>query len=61
MKVRVLASDGSLFEEGLATIQPNGLDWLYKGSTEVLDLTGAKVVAIATDKPGNSGVMEKAL
>lgn len=53
--MQVLASDGSLFEEGFATQQPNGLDWLYKGTTEVLDMTGAKVVATATDKPGNTG------
>jgi len=61
VKVQVLASDGSLFEEGLAVSQTNGLDWLYKGSTEVLDMTGAKVVATATDKPGNTGVLEKVM
>lgn len=61
VKVQVLASDGSLFEEGMATLQANGMDWLYKGSTDVLDLTGAKIVATAMDKPGNIGVLEKAL
>jgi hypothetical protein len=54
--VSIYNQDGNLIEEGNAVNQKDEeMKWLYKVQQENPGLTGSKIIAVATDLPGNSG------
>ncbi|UOQ71422.1 hypothetical protein [Hymenobacter cellulosilyticus] len=59
VRVRIENGDGSLVEEGPATITANGLDWSYTATAANASLDGDKITITATDKPGNATVDHK--
>jgi hypothetical protein len=56
--VEVSAASGTLLEKGSAALQANGIDWIYTATQANNALAGSKVKAVATDVPGNQGVLE---
>ena len=52
--VRIEKTNGSLMEEGAASLLPDGLNWMYVSTVANGTVTGTKVSFIATDLPGNS-------
>lgn len=60
MEVSVLIHDasGTLIEQGVATVQENGADWLYHSTQSNATLAGSRITAVAKDLPGNSGTLE---
>ena len=55
--VEIHTSDGSLIESGNATQNVNGIDWTYT-VTKINNLSeGSTIKAIATDVPGNEGIL----
>jgi len=54
VKVRIEKADGSLIEEGVANILPDGLNWMYVSTIANTATTGTKVSFTATDLPGHS-------
>jgi len=56
--IEIRNADGTLLEQGAAIAHYNGLDWNYIATQTNNALTGCSVKAIATDVPGNEGVME---
>lgn len=61
VSVEISSSDGSLVEKGNAVINANGIDWTYTTSQPNGNLAGTRIVAMATDVPGNEGSMELSL
>jgi hypothetical protein len=57
VRVEIYAADGILLEQGAAIAQLNGLDWSYTAMQTNAALTGSTVKAIATDVPGNEGIL----
>ena len=56
--VDIYAQDGSLIESGNAFQNDNGIDWTYT-VTKTNNLTeGSTIKVIATDVPGNEGILE---
>ena len=54
--VSIYNQAGDLIEEGHATIQKDDeMKWLYKVQQENAELAGSKIIAVATDLPGNTG------
>ena len=54
--VSIFNQAGELIEEGNAVIQNDEeMKWLYKVQQENPGLSGSKIVAVATDLPGNKG------
>lgn len=51
VKVIIENSDGSLVEQGNATLQ--GIDWVYTATATNPDLNGDKIIIQATDTPAN--------
>jgi len=49
---------GALIEQGTATVQQNGADWMYKSTQSNATIAGSKITALAKDLPGNSGSLE---
>jgi hypothetical protein len=49
---------GKLIEEGSASIDPNGADWVFVSTQNLATITGSKITGRAKDMPGNSGSME---
>lgn len=58
VRVEIYRADGSLIEDGDAEQNVNGIDWTYTAKTANGQLTGTRIVAIATDVPGNEGASE---
>ena len=58
VRVEIYAPGGALMEAGNAVQGKNGLDWTYTGLQSVSLQAGTKIKAIATDVPGNEGVLE---
>ncbi len=58
--VRLLAPDGGLREEGLASLQDTG-DWLYRATRPTSSVQGTVVEAKAYDRPGNVATERLAL
>ena len=57
VRVEIYAADGTLLEEGNAELSFNGVDFTYT-ATQVNNLVaGSKIKAIATDVPGNEGIL----
>jgi hypothetical protein len=61
VSVEIFNADGSLVEKGNAVINANGIDWTYTTSKPNSNLAGTRIVAMATDVPGNEGSMELSL
>jgi hypothetical protein len=58
--VEIYAANGTLLEKGNAQ-QANALDFIYTATQANNLLAGSKIVAIATDVPGNEGTLEVSL
>jgi hypothetical protein len=58
VSVSVQDAAGNLVEQGNAVMQQNELDWLYTTTQGNPALTGSKILAVATDLPGNTGQLE---
>ena len=54
VKVRIENANGSLLEDGSATLLPDGLNWMYVSTVANTATTGTKVSFTATDQPGHS-------
>ena len=61
VRVEIVAANGTLLEEGKASEDANTLDWTYTATQANSLLAGSKVIAIATDVPGNEGMLEATL
>jgi hypothetical protein len=61
VRVKVYAASGTLLEEGNAEQSPNGIDWNYTATQPNGTLAGTKITAIATDVPGNEGILDVSL
>ena len=59
--VEIYAANGTLLEEGKAEQDINGLDWTYTATQVNTSLAGTKIIAIATDVPGNEGILDVSL
>jgi hypothetical protein len=61
VRVEIVAANGTLLEEGKAEEDANTLDWIYTATQANSLLAGSKIIAIATDVPGNEGTLEVSL
>lgn len=61
VRVEINADNGSLLESGYAELSENGIDWTYTARQANNLLAGSKIIAIATDVPGNEGILEVSL
>ncbi len=61
VRVQIVAANGTLLEEGKAEEDTNGLDWIYTATQANSLLAGSKIIAMATDVPGNEGMLEATL
>lgn len=58
VRVEIYAANDTLLEAGNAEQNTNGLDWTYAATQVNNPLAGSKIIAIATDVPGNEGALE---
>jgi len=56
VRIEIYAANGKL-EEGDAEQNANGLDWNYTASQANAVLAGTRIKGIATDVPGNDGIL----
>ena len=61
VQVQIVAANGTLLEEGNAELNANGIDYTYTVTQANNLLAGSKIIAIATDVPGNEGMLEATL
>ena len=61
VRVEIHAANGTLLEAGNADQNINGIDWTYTATQANNLLAGSKIKAIATDVPGNEGMLEVTL
>ena len=61
VRVEIVAANGTLLEEGKAEEDVNSLDWIYTATQANSLRAGSKIIAIATDVPGNEGILEVTL
>jgi hypothetical protein len=61
VKVEIYSPGGTLLESGNAVQNMNGIDWTYTTTQNNNLRTGSKIKAIATDVPGNEGILEVTL
>lgn len=61
VRVEIRDADGSMLEMGNAVQDLNGIDWTYAATYGNATLPGTKIRAIATDIPGNEGMLEVTL
>lgn len=54
--VKIIAANETVIEQGYATFQEGGLDWVYVATTANATLSGTKVEVTAADTPGNQTV-----
>jgi hypothetical protein len=57
VQVEIYSANGTLLEEGKAEQDKYGLDWMYTATQANATLAGTKITAIATDVPGNEGIL----
>jgi len=57
VRVEIYAANGTLLEEGNAEQNANGLDFTYTTTQANNLLAGSRIIAIATDVPGNEGTL----
>ncbi|MBO9204773.1 MULTISPECIES: hypothetical protein [Niastella] len=61
VQVEIYAANGTLLETGKAIQAIYGLDWTYTATQANTPLAGTKIKAIATDVPGNDGILDVSL
>ncbi|WP_315821520.1 hypothetical protein [Paraflavitalea speifideaquila] len=62
VRVEIYAANGQLLESSNTAQDPNNsLDWNFTATMANSLLAGSRIVAIATDVPGNEGIMEVTL
>ena len=61
VKVRIEKSDGTLIEDGVANLLPDGLNWMYVSTIANGNVAGTKISFIAADMPGHSITQLKTL
>ena len=61
VKITIHNAANELIETGEAIENADGLNWVYTATQANANLAGTKIVAIATDLPGNEGSMETVL
>jgi len=61
VSVEIRAANGSLLEKGNAEPSANGIDWTYTATKVNIPTAGSKIMAMATDVPGNDGTKEVVL
>jgi hypothetical protein len=61
VRVEIYAANGTLLEAGNAELNINGIDWTYTATQVNNPLVGSKIKAIATDVPGNEGMLDVTL
>ena len=61
VRVEIYDASGTLLEEGKAEEDKWGLDWIYTATQANTPLAGTKNIAIATDVPGNEGILAVSL
>ena len=49
VKVRIEKADGSLIEDGVASLLPSGLNWMYVSTVQNSNISGTKISFIAAD------------
>ncbi|TCC89112.1 hypothetical protein EZ428_15535 [Pedobacter frigiditerrae] len=54
VKISIYDASDTLIESGLAILAANSVDWLYETTLANGNLAGTKIVAEATDMPGNT-------
>lgn len=59
VSVNILDANGESVETGQATLQENGLDWLYTATVDNPILPGTIISVTATDLPGNKTTREE--
>jgi hypothetical protein len=58
VRVEIYTDNGTLLEAGNAVQNLNGIDWTYTATQTNNLLAGSKIKVIATDVPGNEGMLE---
>ena len=64
VRVEIYTADGILLEAGNASQNMNGIEWTYTATetnTAAAGLAGCKIKVIASDVPGNEGILEVTL
>jgi hypothetical protein len=61
VRVEIYAANGTLLEAGNTVVNTEDLDWTYTATQANNPLAGSKIIAIATDVPGNEGMLEVTL
>ena len=61
MQVQIYAAGGTLLEKGNAVQKSSGIDWTYTATLANSPLSGSKINSIATDVPGNQGMLQVTL
>jgi hypothetical protein len=61
VRIEIYAANGTLLEAGNGEQSPNGIDWTYTAAQANATLAGTKITAIATDVPGNEGILDVSL
>jgi hypothetical protein len=58
VKVEILTPEGDLVEEGDAIANADGVSWTYTVTKTNADYEDSLIRALATDLPGNTGILE---
>ena len=61
VNISIYHKDGTLIERGEATLQKNGLDWIYMAQKTNTHLEGTQLLICASDIPGNVSEREVTL
>ncbi len=61
VKVAIYDPQGALLEEGPATLNGNGIDWVYTTQKALATLSGSSIIIQASDLPGNTTEREEVL
>ena len=59
VNIKIERNDGSLVEEENASLENDGLNWVYITTSEGADASGNRIIITAIDLPGNKTVEEK--
>jgi hypothetical protein len=61
VEVQIDGPDGSVVESGTATLQVDGLTWIYTAQATLPLRAGSRIICTAKDRPGNTGVAVEVL
>jgi hypothetical protein len=56
--ITIYNASNELIERGAAVANRDGLSWQYACTRQNTNIAGSTIIAVATDLPGNEGVME---